>query len=86
MKKSKLLVKTKYAGMVNIIAGKKIVPEYLQKKATIKSISKECLNIINNKDIYKKMKKEFKNIETILRSDSASKKAAEHILSLYELR
>tara|TARA_Y100000590_G_scaffold468975_1_gene654200 strand:+ start:7778 stop:8908 length:1131 start_codon:yes stop_codon:yes gene_type:complete len=83
---SKLLVKTKYAGMVNIIAGKKIVPEYLQKKATIKSISKECLNIINNKDIYKKMKKEFKNIETILRSDSASKKAAEHILSLYELR
>ena len=54
---SKLLVKTKYAGMVNIIAGKKIVPEYLQNKATITSISKECLNIINNQDIYKKMKK-----------------------------
>ena len=46
---SKLLVRTEYAGMVNIIAGKKIIPEYIQNEATIQAISKECLNIINDK-------------------------------------
>ena len=81
---SKLLVKAEYAGMVNIIAGKKIIPEYIQKKATIKALSKECLNIINNQDRYKKMKKELKNVKDILKGGSASKKAAEYILSLYK--
>ena len=80
---SKVLVKTEYAGMVNIIAGKKIVPEYIQKEATTKAISKEVLNIINNKEKYKNMKNELKNIQKKLKGKSASKMAAEHILSLH---
>ena len=83
---SQLLVKTEYAGMVNIIAGKKIIPEYIQKEATIQAISKQCLNIINDENRYQKMKMELKDVEKKLRGESASKKAAEYILSLYKSR
>ena len=47
---SKLLVKSDYAGMVNIISGKKIIPEFLQNQARVESITKEAFTIINSSD------------------------------------
>jgi len=44
---SKLLVKTKFAGMPNLIADRIIVPELLQYEATGQAISKQIIRIIN---------------------------------------
>ena len=79
---SKLLVKTNYAGMVNIIAKKKIMPEYLQYQATVKSITNETFEIISNGEKQKEMRSELLRVKKTLQSSSASQIAAKHILSL----
>ena len=79
---SKLLVKADYAGMVNIIAGKKIMPEYLQNKATVHSITNEAFEIINSPERQKQMKSELVRVQKKLQGCGASKRAAEHILYL----
>ena len=79
---SKLLVKTEYAGMVNILANKKIIPEYIQNQATINSILNEALTIMNNNEIVKTMKYEMGLIKKKFPNKGASIMAAEHILNL----
>ena len=79
---SKWFVKTTFAGMVNIIAGKEIIPEFLQNKATVKSIIDEAITILNNTKRQKKMKNELINVKQALKGKGTSKSAAEYILSL----
>ena len=79
---SKLLVKTDYAGMVNIIAGRKIMPEYLQNQANTDSITKEAFKMLSSSEIQNKMKNELLRVQQKLESKGASQRAAEHILSL----
>ena len=80
---SKLLVNIEYIGMVNIIAGKKIIPEYIQEEATTEAISKEAFSIINNNDRYRKMKTDLKNVQKKLQGSCASQMAAKCIMSLH---
>ena len=47
---SKLFIKVDYAGMVNIIADEKIMPEYIQEKATVKAITNEAIEIISDRN------------------------------------
>ena len=79
---AKLFVKTDYAGIVNIIAEKKIIPEYLQNQATAQSIAKEAFEMINNSDRLKNMRSKLRSVRQKLQGSGASQKAAQHILSL----
>ena len=79
---SKLLVKADYAGMVNIIAEKKIMPEFLQTKATTQSITREVFEMINNPERQKKMASELLCIQQKLQMEGATNSAAEYILLL----
>ena len=79
---SKLLVKTDYAGMVNIIAGKKIMPEYLQNKASTEAITNEAFEIIHSYERQTMMKSELLSVQKKLHGEGASQRAAKHILSL----
>ena len=79
---TKLIVKTNYAGMVNIIAEKKIMPEFLQNKATTQSITREVFEMINNPERRKKMASELLCIQQKLQMEGATNSAAEHILLL----
>ncbi len=79
---SKLFVKVKFAGMVNIIANKEIMPEFLQNDANINSITKNLINILNNKKKLENMKLELLQVSEKLKSNNASKKAANHIMAL----
>ena len=81
---SKLLVKTDYAGMVNIIAGKKIMPEFIQNQAIAESITNEVLEMINNRERWKVMKSELLLVKQKLLDSGASQRAAKHILSFVE--
>ena len=79
---SKLLVKADYAGMVNIIAEKKIMPEYIQNQATALSITNEAFEMISSSKKQEKMQSELLRVRQKLQGDGASKRAAKHILSL----
>ena len=79
---SKLLVKSDYAGMVNIIAEKKIMPEYIQNQANAISITNEVFEMISNSKKQERMQSELLRVRQKLQGDGASKRAAKHILSL----
>ncbi|MEW5758643.1 MAG: lipid-A-disaccharide synthase [Candidatus Omnitrophota bacterium] len=79
----KHMIKIPYIGMVNILAGKKIIEEFLQEKAIPEKIADYTINILNNPVEIIKIKYALKNIKGILQyspNTSASETAAKIIL------
>ena len=76
---AKLLIKIPYIALVNIIAKKKVVPEYIQYQATGKNIALEILNIVNNTKYQMEMKNNLKQVCQSLGHSGANKRAAEYI-------
>ena len=79
------LVKVKNIGLVNIVAGEKIVPELIQNKMKGDFIYNECRNILSSSSLYDSIKEKLGVIkERIFRSaeESASEKAARSIYAL----
>lgn len=72
----KQLVKVDYISLVNLIAGKQVVRELLQKDFTAEKIKEELKNILQNKDYRNEMLKGYKDVKTILGSPGASQKTA----------
>ncbi|MBU0600466.1 lipid-A-disaccharide synthase [bacterium] len=62
----KLLVRLRYFGLPNIIAGKKIIPEMFQGKATPQLISKKAADLLLKEKMIKEQKKEMKMAATYL--------------------
>ena len=81
---TKIFVNVNYAGMVNIIANKEIMPEYLQNDAKANSIKNNIIKIINNDNLLNQMKKELLQITEKIKCENASKRAASHIMKLLE--
>jgi lipid-A-disaccharide synthase len=63
------LLKIDSIGLCNIIAGEKIVPELLQKDATIGNITAEINKILDDEDYANSMKKDLSRIRGLLESD-----------------
>ncbi|HSR18044.1 MAG TPA: hypothetical protein VLM39_08120, partial [Ignavibacteriaceae bacterium] len=79
------LVKVKNIGLVNIVAGSKVVPELVQKKMNTESIYSESRKILSNSNVYNAIKEKLGVIkERILCNshESASEKAARSIYAL----
>ncbi len=70
------LLRLPFIGLVNIVAGKEIVPEFLQKKACPSKIANKIIEILKDKDLQKNMKDGFASVRTSLGGSGASKKAA----------
>lgn len=77
----KLLAKIPYASLPNILAGKRIVPEYLQYECTAENLSTELNNLLNSDEQVEKMKMEFSGLSKQLRK-GADKQAAKAVLEL----
>ena len=77
---SKRLVKTRFAGMPNLIADRIIVPELLQSEATPKAISKQIIRMINPGLARDNTLQNLDNIRASLGDGHASSKAALLIL------
>ncbi|MAJ43145.1 MAG: lipid-A-disaccharide synthase [Candidatus Marinimicrobia bacterium] len=78
---SKLFVKVKFAGMVNLIANKEIMPEYLQKNATVHNISTEILSLLKNKKKYNKKLIQLKKVKDSLGNVGVFNKISNNILN-----
>ncbi|MFH0826644.1 MAG: lipid-A-disaccharide synthase, partial [Candidatus Omnitrophota bacterium] len=74
-------VKLPYIGMVNIVAQKQIVREFIQFNATAEKIAKETLNLLNSPSRLQQMKNDLIQVKTSLGERGASLRAAHLILS-----
>jgi lipid-A-disaccharide synthase len=74
-------MRTPFLGMPNVLAGREIVPEFLQHEARPKSIAISMLVLINNPDARQQMIAEFDAVIAKLGETGASAKAAQAILS-----
>ena len=73
----RLIVDVKNIGLVNIIAGKTIVPELIQSDASGKRIASEALAILTNGERKQEMIKELEAIRARLGEAGAAIRAAQ---------
>lgn len=76
---AKRLAKVKHIAMANIILGKTVVHELIQKDVTERKIIDECTSLLNDNNKYDSIKKELSEIKNKLGAGGASKRAAEII-------
>lgn len=81
---AKLLVKIKDICIVNILAGKRIVPEILQADVKPDRIAEEVRRMLNDKGYYEKIKKDLHEVKMRLGPPGASKRAANVIAAMLE--
>jgi lipid-A-disaccharide synthase len=77
---SKALIRIPYIGLVNVVAGKKIAPEFLQFDARPERIAKTALDLLSDKEKMNTMRKELKEVRAKLGTPGASERAASIIL------
>ena len=76
----RMLIRVKNIGLVNIVAGKQIVPELIQHRATAANLAKEALEILRNKRLLATIKEELSKVKGRLGEIGASRRVAERIL------
>ncbi len=76
------MIKIPNIGLVNVVAGKKIVPELVQFNATAQNIAKETLAILNNKELQKHIKEDLRKVKEGLGERGATERAA-HIIQKF---
>lgn len=76
----KIVAKIKVLGLVNVIAGSVIVPEFLQYDATTEKLASASLDILNNPAKKAKMISDLKAVKDSLGTPGARSRAAKAIL------
>jgi len=74
---ARFLVEIPYIGMVNILAGEKIVPEFIQSQAKPEKIAAEMEKILTDKDEYERIKIELSKVKGRLGKKGAYRRGAE---------
>ncbi len=81
----RLLVRIRNIGLVNIVAGKTVVPEFLQHRVKAAALAREALLLLRDSRRMKSMRDELSLIRKKLGSRGASKQVARHILRVAAL-
>ena len=76
---AKSLVSLPNVALANVVAGKRIVPEYIQNKAVPKDIAEEVYEILTSKQRYKSIQNELSSVKEKIGEAGASKRAAQII-------
>ncbi len=79
---AKSLIQIPHIALANVVAGKQIVPEFIQKKAKPQKIADEMYDILNDQKRYKIMQSELEKVKEKLGEEGASKKAAQIVMSM----
>ncbi|HEX8899119.1 MAG TPA: lipid-A-disaccharide synthase, partial [Chthoniobacterales bacterium] len=77
---ARLMIRTRFLGMPNVLADREVVPEFLQHEARPKPIANALLRLMNNEAPRQQMISEFDAIVARLGESGASVKAAKAIL------
>lgn len=77
---ARIFIKIPNIGLANIVAGKTVVPELLQGKATPKNIAEEMEKLLSDHNLTNRIQKEFSKFPIWLGDPGASQRAAKIIL------
>jgi len=78
----KIMIKINNIGLVNLIAGREIVPELVQNKASPENIADKALAILNDSQGLEKLRNELCGIRDLLGGPGASERVADIALSM----
>jgi len=78
------LVRVKNYSIVNILAGKRLVPELIQEKFTPENLAGEVLSLLSSPEKRETMKKEFRCLRELLGDDRAPVRAATELKNLID--
>ena len=78
----KRLIKVDHAGLPNIIAGKLVVPEFIQDEATPQALADEALHVLNDTGYADTMKADLRAVQKQLGEPGCSNKVAEMLFDL----
>ncbi|MFH1581535.1 MAG: lipid-A-disaccharide synthase [Pseudomonadota bacterium] len=78
----KIMIRVKNIGLVNLIAGREIVPELVQSKASPKNIADRVLNMLNDASGLEMLRNELLGVRESLGGPGASERVAEIALSM----
>ncbi|MCD4780579.1 MAG: lipid-A-disaccharide synthase [Candidatus Omnitrophica bacterium] len=78
---AKLFIKIPYIALVNVVAKKKIVPEFVQYQAKPRIIAKQCEQIFSDDEATETMKKSLDWICSLLGKKEASQQAAQEVVN-----
>jgi len=73
----RLLIQIPYIGLANVVAGKKVAPEYIQHDATPEKVSREMIHLIQHPERQQRIKKMLNAIKVKLGPGQAEERAAE---------
>jgi len=80
----KMLIKVKNIAMVNIVAGKTVVPELIQKDVTPEKITRAVVQMLENPSKRDEIKKELSKVKEKIGNPGASFRAAQIIKNLLQ--
>ena len=72
----KMLIKTSFIALANLVAGERVVPELIQHEVTPERLADEALTLIENKDVRKNMITKLHGIRKRLGEGGASERTA----------
>ena len=75
----RLLIQIPYIGLVNVVAGRKIVPEFIQHEIRPEKAAEEALYFLEHADLREKMIRELKEMRSKLGPPDARNRAAETV-------
>jgi len=79
---AKRLINIPNIALANVVAGKRIVPEFIQSQAIPNRIAEEMYEILTDRERYKSIQNELKKVKEKLGEDGASKKAAQIVTEM----
>ena len=78
---AKMVLTVEHVGLVNLVAGRGIVPELLQSDMTAERLSEEALQLLKDRTRYDQMREALGGIRAQLGAPGASLRAAEVVLA-----
>ena len=75
------LIRVPFIGIVNIVAGERIIPEFIQFNSSPGRIAKETLNYLENRKYLEGMVKRLETINSSLGTPNAAARAAKIIVN-----
>ncbi len=78
----KRLVRVDHFGLPNIVAGRRVVPEFLQEMATPQVLADEALHVLNDASYAEAMKEGLRTVQAELGEPGCSGRVAEMLLEL----
>lgn len=76
------LIRVEHIGLANIVAGKRIVPEYVQTEATPQNLAREALDLVDNQERADKIRGELGALREKLGRPGCSDRVADMLLDM----